>query len=517
MKLLAILTAATGGIDVVYKDMHKHLRPAIGKLTQAGDRPQRTRYYRTGWIDDTYSTFLIPGMDETTLISLPRQVAYSAPAADADPDIALMALRNLIEAMDATLTTPIVSALLLPPLLRPAGWGNERVAVFISGRTGSLKTSWTQTAMCLYGQEFASNDNLLKLGEGATRVAIMAYAAHAHDMPLFIDNFKPNTGNGKSDFTNIIHNILEGGDRKRGNRTGALQDSKLIRCIPIITGEDMPSDDAASVARVLRISFAWQRGEANEKLTLAQRHSRHLSILGKSWIDWIAGEGASVVQLVGDEFPYARTKWATHLRQIRADSANIARVASNLAVNELTWQIALQHPTLGPLLSTYTAFHTAGLETIACTMASSTIEAMEAHQYRNALRELISSGQYIVIDRNVPKESERYDRDRLLGWRDRDGYYLLAAITMAAVKKLLGPGHLTSSTAVIYDQMDQLDWIASKAKDQTAKLISIDGKKARVVHLKASALEDEEEDEETEPESEPDIEDASAIADALGL
>jgi hypothetical protein len=45
MRLLAALTAATGGIDVVYNGMSPHLRPAIGKLTATADCPQRTRYY----------------------------------------------------------------------------------------------------------------------------------------------------------------------------------------------------------------------------------------------------------------------------------------------------------------------------------------------------------------------------------------------------------------------------------------------------------------------------------------
>jgi hypothetical protein len=180
-KLLATLTAATGGIDVVYNGMSPHLRPAIGKLTTTVDRPQRTRYYRTGWQDDSYTSFLMPNMDDTTLISVPRQIAYTAPNPQADLELGLISLTHLVDAMNPVLTAPIIASLFMPPMLRPAGLGNERVAVFIAGRTGSLKTSWAQTALCLYGPGFASNDNLLKLGEGATRNAIMAFAAHAHD------------------------------------------------------------------------------------------------------------------------------------------------------------------------------------------------------------------------------------------------------------------------------------------------------------------------------------------------
>jgi len=495
-KLLALLTAATGGIDVVYNGMHKHLRPAIGLLTAEGERPQRIRYYRTGWEDENYSVFLMPGMDETTLISVPRQIAYAAPGANVDLGLGLNALAHLAQAMNPTLTAPVIASLFMPPLLRPAGLGNERVAIFIAGRTGSLKTSWAQTAMCLYGPGFISNDNLLKLGEGATRNAIMAFAAHAHDLPLLIDNYKPNTGNGKHDFVNLIHNILEGGDRKRSERTGALRDSKLIRCIPIVTGEDLPREDAASIARILLVTFEWQRGEANDHLTAAQEGSEHLCAVGWAWLQWLQTEnGRTAMKDAGRAFPRYRADWAGRLSAIEKDSANIARVASNLAVNQLAWEVILQHPQIGPALTPFSEAHRQGLRAIARTMAKSTVEALEALQYRNALRELVSSGQYTVIDRAAGKPSD-FERDRVLGWKDSAGVYLLPAIALAAVKRLLGPTSLLISAQTLYGQMQQLGWLAQTGGEQTTKLVSIGGEKLRVLHLLSDFLKPTDEDDE---------------------
>ena len=481
-RLLALLTAATGGIDAIYSGMHKHLRPAIGKLTE-GERPQRTRYFRTGWQDDNCLSFLMPGMDDSTLISVPRQIAYEATKPGSDIDSGLAALVNLAEAMQPALTAPILAALFMPPMLRLAGLGNERVAIFIAGRTGSLKTSWAQTAMCLYGSGFASNDNLLKLGEGATRNAIMAFAAHAHDLPLLIDNYKPNTGNGKHDFVNLIHNILEGGDRKRSERSGALRDSKLIRCIPVVTGEDLPRDDAASIARILLVTFDWQRGEANERLTAAQQDSKHLCAVGWAWIQWLQSpDGRGAAKTAGRAFPRLRTEWAQRLAAIEKDSANIARVASNLAVNQLAWELVLEHPQIGPVLAPYAGAHFAGLRTIAHTMAKSTVEAMEAHQYRSALRELASSGQYKMLDKAAGKPGE-HERDRVLGWKDSSGVYLLPAVTLAAIKRLLGPTQLLISAQTLYGQMQQLGWLAATGGSQTTRLVSIGSEKVRVLHL----------------------------------
>jgi hypothetical protein len=493
VRLLSALTAATGGIDVVYNGMSAHLRPAIGKLTTTEQRPQRIRYYRTGWQDDSHLSFLMPGMDDTTLISVPRQIAYEAPKPAANLESGLLALTHLIDAMNPLLTTPIIAALFMPPMLRPAGLGNERVAIFIAGRTGSLKTSWAQTAMCLYGPGFISNDNLLKLGEGATRNAIMAFAAHAHDLPLLIDNYKPNTGNGKNDFVNLIHNILEGGDRKRSGRDGELKDTKLVRCIPIVTGEDLPREDAASIARILLVTFEWQRGEPNDALTAAQELSEHLCAVGWTWIQWLQTEaGRAACKAAGRAFPRLRAEWAASLSRIEKDSANIARVASNLAVNQLAWELVCQHPEIGPALRSYSQAHTAGLRAIARTMAKSTIEAMEAHQYRAALRELIGSGQYKLLERSLGKP-DNYEHDRVLGWRDNDGVYLLPAIALNAIKRLLGPNSLLISPQTLYGQMEQMRWFAVKGAGQTTRLVSIGGEKLRVLHLLPTILDADDE------------------------
>jgi len=430
----------------------------------------------------------MPGMDDTTLISVPRQIAYEAAKPAANLESGLLALTHLIDAMNPLLTTPIIAALFMPPMLRPAGLGNERVAIFIAGRTGSLKTSWAQTAMCLYGPGFVSNDNLLKLGEGATRNAIMAFAAHAHDLPLLIDNYKPNTGNGKNDFVNLIHNILEGGDRKRSGRDGELRDTKLVRCIPIVTGEDLPRDDAASIARILLVTFEWQRGEANDALTAAQELSEHLCAVGWTWIQWLqSDEGRAAAKATGKAFPRLRAEWAARLSGIEKDSANIARVASNLAVNQLVWELVCQHPEIGPALRSYSQAHAAGLRAIARTMAKSTIEAMEAHQYRAALRELIGSGQYKLLDRKLGKP-DNYEHDRVLGWFDSSGIYLLPAIALNAIKRLLGPNSLLISPQTLYGQMQQMGWLATTGSDKTTKMVSIDGEKLRLLHFLPTIL-----------------------------
>jgi hypothetical protein len=79
----------------------------------------------------------------------------------------------------------------------------------------------------------------------------------------------------------------------------------------------------------------------------------------------------------------------------------------------------------------------------------------------------------------------------MLGWFDDNGVYLLPAIALAAVKKLLGPNQLLISPQTLYGQMQQLDWVAKTASNQTTVLISIGGEKVRVLHLKPSTIEND--------------------------
>ena len=158
----------------------------------------------------------------------------------------------------------------------------------------------------------------------------MALAAHAHDLPLLVDNYKPTTGGGGRDFINLIQNILEGGEKERLNRASELRDTKPIFTFPIFTGEDVPADDSASLARVLVVPFDWQHGQDNPVLAQAQAHRQHLAAVGRSWISWLESTAsAPIIAQAAGLFEKTRAEWAAKLREVRPDAANPLRVASN--------------------------------------------------------------------------------------------------------------------------------------------------------------------------------------------
>lgn len=484
-KLRGILDAAAGAKDPVRAGMARHLGPAI-KLMTNGDLRHTRRYLRTGWQD---GKFLIPGReDESTTVRLSRKLPYQI-VDDRDFDKGMESIDALLNFVDPTIGTVVLSHLFVAPMAYLAGWRNERCGLFIAGRTGTQKSSVAQAAMCIYGPDFIRDENLIKWGEGATRNAVMAYATHTHDMPLLIDNYKPSTGGGTHDFTNLVHNIMEGGEKERLTRAASLRETKPVYTWPLFTGEDVPDNDPASIARVLVIHT--MQGRNTAMLTTAQESIEHACAIGASWIDFLESpDGHAIVTETTRDLDKARRAWHAKIKALNPGTVNPMRVATNLAINELTWLVLMQHPTLGEWAAQYHAAHHAGLQTIVETMTGLTAQSLEANRFIDALREAIGGGRAIIIkDKGIAPENltDPRETEKVIGWSDgANGIYLLPDVTLTLLKRAVGLdlGGLSKNT--LYAQLDELGMVVSKGKDnRTAKVVWAGGRSQRVIHLRS--------------------------------
>lgn len=499
-RLQAALTGAAGAQAPVRAGMAGHLRPAIQLLTQ-GELRRVQRFERTGWTNvEDYAhsqdehnprppAFLIPGREPAGVtVRLPRKLPYRLdPRADLGRGLA--AFEAALTSLEPWRTTVVAAALFEAPLARLAGWPGERYGVFITGRSGSLKTSVTQALMAIYGAGFLADEYLLKLGEGATRNAVMGYAAQAHDLPFFLDNFKANTGDGARGLVNLIHNLLEGGDRERMLGASDIRASRPIHCWPVFTGEDVPAGDPATLARVLVVPFEWPHGRDNPQLSAAQAAGADLPAVGRAWLDWLTSPaGRDVSVEAGRRFPEQRYRQVAALRSLRGDMVNPLRVATNLATNALTWWALSQHPQLGPLAVRYAAEHAAGLARVAEEMAERTAQALEAVRFLDALRGLLATGRCVLLPRGRLPAAEG-DPGRVIGWTDKDGTYLLPALARAAVEMVLGADGLNGiSNQALYSQLASLGLLADHDADRHTRKLRAGVGTDNVLHLVAAAL-----------------------------
>ncbi len=487
-RLQAALDAAAGAYAPVRAGMAGHLRPAIKLLTRAHNRvKQIRRFERTGW---HAGRFLIPGREPAdSVISLDAKLAYRI-SPEADLKQGLAALADLVEALNPRRTTVALTGLFVGPLAAPAGWDSERFAQCLVGPTGSLKTSHMQTGMCIFG-DFLTDNSLLKWGEGATRYSVLKYSTKAHDLPLLVDNFKPTTGDGSPGFTNLVHNLVEGTDRDRLTRAGELRPPAAIRSWPTFTAEDVPADDPATIARLLVVRYKWDARGENERLARAQAAAGHLPAVGGAWLTWLeSDEGQRIARAAGEQFIATRGAWLRQLTTAAQQTPNAARIASNLAINQLTWWVLRQHPTIGPVLEPYTAQHEGGLIDVANDMIKRTRIAREAVRFLATVAELLISGRCVLATKGVRSNEPP---DRMIGWRDdkTETVYLLPDVAKKEVLKVLGPDGLgILSDNALHEQIADMGLIASHDPDRLTKVARVEpgGKTVRLLHLHARAI-----------------------------
>ncbi len=482
--LRSALINAAGASSPIWAGMTKHLGPAIQFFSTPHGITQINQYERTGWLKET---FLIPGREQTGIeIHLPRKLPFGT----VDNAVVGKGLCTADSFLASINISPIIFTFILQaPLARLIGWGNERYGLFIEGLTGTLKTSSCQLAMAIYGPKFVDDSLLLKWGEGATRNAIIALASHAHDLPLLIDNYKPNTGGGYRDFIQVVHNILEGGEKERLTRASKLRETKQIHCWPLMTGEDLPNNDAASLSRLLIARSEWPRGKINNHLAEVQKDPYHLSSIGKVWLDWLELDSTKkTLNGYSNKIDDKRAEWSKKLVIHQSHMANPLRVATNLATNEITWDIICQHPQIGSLARKYQGEYYSELEKIATRMANFTTESLEALRLLETLRELIINDRYILQPMGTTY-SGPYP-DRVLGWRaSNQSIYLLPDTTRVAIEKVIGQDGLNRiSNHTLYIQLKELGMIESHDKDRNTKKIRHGNKTVNTLHLKEEVI-----------------------------
>lgn len=490
--LRTALLSVIGTEGVVYAKMEVHLAAALLKCTPAPPRLCRQQPH-LGWSPD--GAFLLPGrLPDNVTLAVASDVPYRLEP-DADPALAGQALAALLRAHDLRRTTIAAMAAFTPPLAGLVGWRKLRYALFIAGVTGSLKSSWCMALMGIWGRRFTEGHGFVKFGEkGGSVTAVLGAAALAHDLTLLIDNYKPQIAGARSEFTALLAALIEGDDKLRMERSGSqMRKTRELAAWPLFTGEDVPGDDASTVARCLVVPFAWEPGQPNPALSAAQELAGHLTAIGRVWLDWLASpEGQAAAQLIVQTFPALRDQWLVRLSRLNPQMRNPARLASNLAINQLTFWAVCQQPDLRAICKPHEAAHLAGLNLIAEEMGVRTQESSESERFLAALRELVGRDDddqfsYVLLRRDTLPSIG--DRDRLIGWYDDRGLYLLPGRAREIVEKARGRDYLGNlSDQTLHAQLARQGHIASSEKGRHLQQIRVRGSKPRVLHLKTAAL-----------------------------
>ncbi len=168
--------------------------------------------------------------------------------------------------------------------------------------------------------------------------------------------------------------------------------------------------------------------------------------------------------------------------------ANASRVASNLATNQLTWEIMETCPALTDFAREYGEAHARGLEEVALGMACETAHASEGNRYIEGLRSLLATKRALLMPRHleIPEEAKA----KYLGWYDEHGAYLVPDIAYAEVAVLLrDSGGLNGVTKnAIHKQLAGMNVLETTGKDGPVCVKWCGNRSVRVLHLKPEVL-----------------------------
>ncbi len=311
------------------------------------------------------------------------------------------------------------------------------------------------------------------------------------DALLLIDNYKPSTGGGSRDFIALLHNILEGAERERLTRQIQLRETRELHAWPLTTGEDIPRQDAASMARLLIVRFDWQGGSNNEPLARCQAGAEHLPALMRRWVEHITTHHEWAVAL-GATLGIRRQQWADWLLHRRPGTVNVLRLATNLALQEIAWEAMADCPNLTPIVARYRAAHRRGLEEIALEMGAETAGALEANSWLAALADVLGSGRVYLrsLDGALP-DSDPSRNARAIGWQDSDYYYVLPTVANEEVMETLRRGGqpLAVGTTTLYRQLLETGVLVKPANsDRHVGLKWLSGQPRRVLQLRRDRL-----------------------------
>lgn len=497
-KMAFRLGGVIGDGIAIHAGMEKHLGPSIQAFTDRSKTVHIRTFERTGWTNDLRE-FIIPGMEkpDTEIIldrALPFRVEPCADGVAADLELLLSAHLDTI--------TPIAfTHALFASMSRKANLQDEKFAAFIVGRSGTLKTSWAQMNMCIYG-DFATDDKLLKLGAGGTVNSMMDYPAKAADLPLLFDNFKPGTGAGQKDATTLVHGLMEGTERKRLNRDGTQRVAKELRCFLQFTGEDT-IHDAASVARMLILNASDPGAACVQALTQLQARAHFLPRIGGAWLSWIQSiEAETIIAREAATLGERRGKWLAFLRKHSREMVNAMRVATSLACCEIAFSVARVCPAFAATLHWWQERFDQALLKCAADMTGYSAQSHEANRYISTLRSLVV-GQRAYLQEKA-RDPDKDERRVFVGWQDDERIYLLPDAAFNAVLDTLRnhPNALNGlSPNTIAKQLDQLGFLdqTDGAHFAVKRSLGIESGRPRVLIVRRDKFFDEEEENDFAP------------------
>ncbi len=486
------------GSDVIVSpgtNCKDYLRHAIQQVSFGGNKTRQTVYTHTGWrkIGGKWVYLHAGGAIGTNDVVVDVSAEgyltrYTLPQDASDKLTAAQMALKVLDVADYRIMVPVFALVHLVPLceaLRQSG-REPAFVLWLAGVTQSMKSSLAAVALSFFGDFTALN---LPACFKDTANSIERKGFLLKDSLIVVDDFHPSATRAEAQEMNKkAQMILRGyGDRVGRGRLwadGSLRKSFPPRGMCLTTGEDLPDVGQSGTSRYLAVGI--QKGDIDTSiLSELQANTGLLSGHMRSYIEWLIPHLDEIARDAREQINQLRDKFIQGGLSGRIPDI-IAWLYFGLCMGAkyLTESGALEQAEHDELLLN-------GLDALmeaAREQARLTVDEQPVNKFIGALRELLTTKQAnvkAVLDASEPLPG-------FIGWVDDDYYYLLPEVAYSAVVQFYVKQNAVFpvSKTTLWKHLKNAGYVLPE-DNQVTRQKKINGKKYRLIWLRADTLKDD--------------------------
>ncbi len=363
--------------------------------------------------------------------------------------------------------------------------------LYFTGKTGSYKSSVAKVLLNFFG-EFDKSTPAPSNFRDTNNSVELKFAITDSTLMLLDDRIPSTTPKIKAQMEAmeqaVARQIGDRSGRDRMNADGTLRATYRPKCNLIITSEDSFSNVGESaIAR--SISVELKPGEIeSQKLTKVQQNAAHLNQCMGDYVKWIIENWDSISERAKSMFFDLRNK---------AQNGNHGRLAecvAHLAIGIMMMCEWLQHEKIINDTEAEAINQKAWDVFVLLAEAQNRRIAEEkpVKLFLDAIKEMRDRKAINIYDLDNPSQNSNIN---IIGYRDKDFYYFYPDTIYSEVKKyyLVQDKSYPLGKTALFQQLAN-DGLIDRDKEQNTKTKRINGKRPRLLWLRADALDESEED-----------------------
>lgn len=448
------------------------LRQALISLSESSLKTEYVQQY-TGWSEDFTKFFVANGVvdregfrdfsDERVELGcnpnyLCRYVLQRFP--DDISAVRESIINDLLKVFPYKITLPFLAYIFSAPLygimpnIKPS-------VLFLSGITGSYKTSFSQVMMSFFGNFVGAGfESFNSTANAITKAGFML-----KDVPFVVDDYKQIAVNTKQ----VVALIQGTGDRQgraRMNMDTSLRGQYYVRGNLICTGEDYPALGEASVlARMLLLQIQ-ERGNS-EHLTHAQQMAMNFPGIMAGWIQFLINKNLDRSELLAKANGYRQSFQAHH-----------GRTAETVAFMQVVWELVSEFLDLKELDNEFKQ----ALEAVCLDMYIATTDEMAATVFVETLKGLIEDG---TLKLQCLSDDQWGENQNIVGFYNAENVFIFPDKAISEVNLRLQRMNHTEiefSRNALYRQLSAEKFIVASKKSSTVKF-RVGGRSLRMLRF----------------------------------